>query len=48
MWMNLIDILMDESRQNKGIDTKDFPGGSVAKTPQSQCRGPGFDPGSGN
>ena len=22
----------------------DFPGGSVAKTPCSQCRGPGLDP----
>ena len=22
----------------------DFPGGPVAKTPGSQCRGPGFDP----
>ena len=27
---------------------KDFPGGPVAKTPQSQFRGPGFDPWSGN
>ena len=25
-----------------------FPGGSVAKTPHSQCWGPGFDPWSGN
>ena len=25
-----------------------FPGGPVAKTPSSQCRGPGFDPWSGN
>ena len=24
-------------------DTKDFPGGPVAKRPGSQCRGPGFD-----
>ena len=23
---------------------KEFPGGPVAKTPCSQCRGPGFDP----
>ena len=22
----------------------DFPGGPGAKTPRSQCRGPGFDP----
>ena len=27
---------------------RDFPGGPVAKTPRSQCRGPGFDPWSGN
>ena len=27
---------------------KDFPGGPVDKTPFSQCRGPGFEPGSGN
>ena len=27
---------------------RDFPGGPVAKTPHSQCRGPGFDPWSGN
>ena len=26
----------------------DVPGGPVAKTPCSQCRGPGFDPWSGN
>ena len=25
-----------------------FPGGPVAKTTHSQCRGPGFDPWSGN
>ena len=27
---------------------RDFPGGPVAKTPHSQCRGRGFDPWSGN
>ena len=27
---------------------RDFPGGPVGKTPCSQCRGPGFDPWSGN
>ena len=27
---------------------RDFPGGSVVKTPHSQCRGPGFNPWSGN
>ena len=26
---------------------RDFPGGPVAKTPCSQCRGPGFNPRSG-
>ena len=26
----------------------DFPGGTVVKTPWSQCRGPGFNPWSGN
>ena len=30
------------------INVGDFPGGAVVKTPQSQCRGPGFDPWSGN
>ena len=27
---------------------RDIPGGPVVKTPRSQCRGPGFDPWSGN
>ena len=27
---------------------RDFPGGTEDKTPHSQCRGPGFDPCSGN
>ena len=30
------------------IINRDFPGGPVVKTPNSQCRGPGFDPRSGN
>ena len=30
------------------IYDRDFPGGAVVKTPHSQCRGPGFDPCSGN
>ena len=29
-------------------DLSDFPGGPVVKTPHSQCKGPGFDPWSGN
>ena len=28
--------------------SRDFPGGAVVKTPCSQCRGPGFNPWSGN
>ena len=31
----------------KKIKYKDFPGGPVAKTPYSQCREPGFNPGRG-
>ena len=27
---------------------RDFPGGPVARTPYSQCRGSGFNPWSGN
>ena len=30
------------------INERDFPGGTVDKTLHSQCRGPGFDPWSGN
>ena len=30
------------------VGFRDFPGGPVAKTPSCQCRGPGFNPGSGN
>ena len=30
------------------LKDRDFPGGSVAKTPQFQCTGCGFDPWSGN
>ena len=30
------------------FDTRDFFGGPVAKTPRSQCRGPGFNPWPGN
>ena len=30
------------------IAFRDFPSGLVAKTLSSQCRGPEFDPGSGN
>ena len=30
------------------LDCGDFPGGPVAETPSSQCRGPGFHLWSGN
>ena len=33
---------------NSQGDSKDFPGGPVARTLFSQCRGPGFDSKSGN
>ena len=32
----------------KNPTTGDFPGGPVVKTQHSQCRGPGFNPWSGN
>ena len=32
----------------KNSDAGDFTGGPAVKTPRSQCRGPGFDPSSGN
>ena len=33
---------------NKNHFDRDFPGGPAVKTLHSQCRGPGFDPWSGN
>ena len=33
---------------NERYGSRDLPGGPVAKTPCSQCRGPGFNPWSGN
>ena len=35
-------------QQASKVGCQDFPGGPVAKTPCSQCRGDGFDPWSGN
>ena len=32
---------------NESCTVRNFSGGSVAKTPCSQCRGPGFDPAQG-
>ena len=37
---------LDMTCQDKG--ERGFPGGPVAKTPHSQCRGLGFDPWSGS
>ena len=34
--------------KDKNFKDRDLPGGAVVKTPHSQCRGPGFDPWSGN
>ena len=31
------------NKQTKRAHSGDFPGGTVDKTPSSQCRGPGFD-----
>ena len=43
---------MKDGRDNRGLlQSKiiwDFPGGPVGKTLCSPCRGPGFDPWSGN
>ena len=39
------DVLVKQERSSRGAD---FPGGSVAKTLCSECRGPGFDPWSGD
>ena len=33
--------------EKKQKNSKDFPGGPVAKTPYFQCRGPGLIPGQG-
>ena len=43
----LYTFCMTLSEVKSGTDW-DFPAGSVAKTPYYQCRGPGFDPLSGN
>ena len=37
-----------KGRTYKKKTSGDFPGGPAVKTPCSQCRGPGFDPWSGN
>ena len=52
MNMNLIttsEYMKKKTRRTDKFTTKigdlgDFPGGQVAKTPSSHCRGPGFNP----
>ena len=46
--MNLENIMLNEKSQLKRTTYWDFPGGPVSKTLCSQCRGPKFDPWSGN
>ena len=45
-WINNKVLLWHRELYSVSCDG-DFPGGPVAKTPHSQCRGPGFDPWSG-
>ena len=49
-WFNsfvLLNPTTPNLRAKQVGQTQDFPGGPVVKTPPSQCRGPGFDPGQG-
>ena len=41
-------MLVVENEKDKIKGTRDVPGGPVVKTLRSQCRGPRFDPWSGN
>ena len=43
-WSSHDPHLRDEEMEGQ----RDFPGGPGAKTPHSQCRGPGLNPWSGN
>ena len=43
---DLKDRIMEITQSEQ--ETGDFPGGAVDKTPRSRCRGPGFNPWSGN
>ena len=45
--INLLRITAPPKKKNY-VCLRDFPCGQVAKTPLSQCRGPRFDPWSGN
>ena len=49
MWVNIYDSFSYYLNLFEVIDclnknNRDFPGGTVVKTPHSQCRGSGFDP----
>ena len=45
-----IDLVISPVRKlfTENSTGRDFPGGPAVKTLRSQCRGPGFDPWSGN
>ena len=45
---HVVKVASAEIPHSKVINCREFPGGPVAKTPHSQCRGPGFAPWSGN
>ena len=44
----MIIMKINSPQSVKNCSLGNFPGGPMAKTPHSQCRGPGFDPWSGN
>ena len=45
--MLVVDVVREGRRLLQIPGFRDFPGGPVAKTPHSQCRGPRFTPWSG-
>ena len=53
--VDIVNVSLSIVPKNIGIkhftqkgNTRDFPGGAVVKTLSSRCRGPGFNPWSGN
>ena len=44
----VLDVLVMTIREEKEKESRDFSGGPVAETLCSQCKGPGFNPWSGN
>ena len=48
MWIGFTDIMLKQRRLTQKSILWDFPGGPVANSLRSQCRGPGFDPWSEN